>query len=67
MNIRKGYTALECERLRKSCNFTDDELAVFNGCTSGESRVSIAGKLHMSVATVDRRIRAIKHKIGKIM
>lgn len=31
------------------------------------SRVSIANKLNMSLATVDRRIKSIKRKIHKVI
>ncbi len=67
MNIRNEFTAAECERFRRDCNFTDDERAVFDIRVTGKSRVYISGKLNMSLSTVDRRIRDIKRKIYKII
>ncbi len=67
MNIRKEFTAAECERFRRDCNFTDDERAVFDIRVTGKSRVYISGQLNMSLSTVDRRIRDIKRKIYKII
>lgn len=49
------------------CNFTPDELAVFNLRVKDHSRIEIAMKLGMSESTVDRRIRGIKRKIHKVL
>lgn len=67
MNIRREFTEPECERFRRECNFTDEERAVFDIRVTGKSRVYIADRLHMSVATVDRRIGDIKRKIIKLI
>ncbi len=67
MNIRKEFTAAECERFRRDCNFTDDERAVFDIRVTGKSLVYISSQLNMSRSTVDRRIRDIKRKIYKVI
>ena len=67
MNIRNEFTEPECEWFRKVCNFTPDELAVFNLRVKDPSRIEIAIQLGMSESTVDRRIRGIKRKIHKVL
>lgn len=67
MNIRNEFTEPECERFRKECNFTAQELDVFNLRVKDHSIIQIQEKLNMSEATVNRRIRAIKNKIYKVM
>ena len=67
MNIRNEFTEPECEWFRKICNFTPDELAVFNLRVKDHSRIEIAIHLGMSESTVDRRIRGIKRKIHKVL
>lgn len=67
MNIKTEFTEPECEYFRRACNFTPDELAVFNLRVKANSRVEISMKLNMSESTVDRRIKNIKRKIYKIM
>lgn len=67
MNIRTEFTEPECEWFRNVCNFTPDELAVFNLRVKDNSRIQIAMQLKMSESTVDRRIRGIKRKIHKVL
>ena len=67
MNIRTEFTEPECEWIRNVCNFTPDELAVFNLRVKDNSRIQIAMQLKMSESTVDRRIRGIKKKIHKVL
>lgn len=67
MNLKKEFTEPECEYFRSQCNFTEEELKVFNLRVKDNSRVSIAIALNMSVATVDRRIKSIKRKIFKVL
>lgn len=67
MNIRNEFTEPECEWFRNVCNFTPDELAVFNLRVKDYSRIEIAMALKMSESTVDRRIRGIKKKIHKVL
>ncbi len=59
-------TAAECEKYRRDCNLTDEELAIFNLRVKNKSRVEISGSLALSSATADRRIRSIKNKIRKV-
>lgn len=67
MNIRNEFTEPECERFRRECNFTPEELAVFNLRVKDRSLVEIQMALGMSEATVTRRIRNIKKKIIKVI
>lgn len=67
MNIKTEFTEPECEYFRRWCNFTGEELAVFDLRVKDSSRVSIANKLNMLLATVDRRIKSIKRKIHKVI
>lgn len=67
MNLRTEFTEPECEWFREVCNFTQNELKVFNLRVKDHSRVEIAIKLGMSVSTVDRNIKGIKRKIHKVL
>lgn len=67
MNIKTEFTEPECERFRRECNFTDEERAVFDLRVRAHSIIEIQGKLNMSEATVNRRIRNIKRKIYKVL
>ena len=67
MNLRTEFTEPECEWFREVCNFTQNELNVFNLRVKDHSRVEIAMKLGMSVSTVDRNIKGIKRKIHKVL
>ena len=67
MNIKTEFTEPECEWFRQQCNFTPEELAVFNLRVKANSRVEISMKLNMSESTGDRRLKNIKRKIYKIM
>ena len=53
----------EREAVKAACSFTQDEEAVFDLKADGKSIIAIAMQLHMSDATVNRRIRSIKRKI----
>lgn len=66
MNIKTEFTRLECERFRRDCNFTPEERAVFDLAVQNKSNVQIGVELHLSSATVERRIRAVKKKIIKV-
>lgn len=61
------FTKPECDYLREQCNFTDSEQAVFDMRCKGVSIVAIAITMHMSEKSVNRRIRAVKAKIAKVM
>lgn len=67
MNIKTEFTEPECDRFRRECNFTDEERAVFDLRVRAHSIIEIQGKLNMSEATVNRRIRNIKRKIYKVL
>lgn len=67
MNIKTEFTESECQRFRNECNFTPQELAVFNLRVKDHSLVQIQDKLNMSESTVTRRIRNIKKKIAKVI
>lgn len=67
LNIKTEFTEPECERFREQCNFTDEELAVFNLRVKNNSIVQIQDKLHMSESMVNRRIKNIKKKILKVI
>lgn len=67
MNIKTEFTELECARFRRDCNFTEDELAVFNLRVKAHSVIEIQHKLNMSESTVNRRIKSIKRKIYKVI
>lgn len=66
MNLKTELTEPECEYFRKMCNFTDDELKVFDLRVKNKSLVEITFALNMSESAVCRRIRNIKHKINKV-
>lgn len=65
--LKGEFTGPECDYLRQSCNFTREELEVFNLRVAGCSLVEIALELSMSERTVDRRIAGIKRKIVRVI
>lgn len=67
MNIKTEFTRLECDRFRRDCNFTPEELAVFDLAVRNKSNVQIGAELGMSQATVSRRIKAVKRKIIRVI
>lgn len=67
MNLRTEFTEVECERFRRLCNFTPDEMEIFNRRVKDQSIIKITGELNMSEATVNRRIKNIKRKICKVI
>lgn len=67
MNIKNEFTKPECERFRRECNFTNEELAVFDLRVKASSIIEIQHALNMSESTVNRRIKSIKKKIYKVM
>lgn len=66
MNIKKDLTVPEAERLRALCNFTDEERAVFDLRIRDKSVVEISMALHLSVASIKRRLQSIRTKIAKV-
>lgn len=72
MNIKNEFTEPECERFRRECNFTEDERAIFDLRVKDKTIIQIQEELskqnrNMSEATINRRIKAIKRKIDKVM
>ena len=72
MNIKTEFTQPECDRFRRECYFSDEELAVFDLRVKNKTVVQIQlllaeQNLPMSESTINRRIRSIKRKIYKIM
>ena len=58
-----SLTKPEVEEIRTNCNFTDDELKVFNGLVKGNSVSRIAMDCCMSERTVERKFEKINFKI----
>ena len=67
MNLKKQFTKLECDRFREVCNFTPDELEVFELRIQNKSNLEISYRLNISESTVYRRLRNIKRKISKVL
>lgn len=72
INIKKKFVEAECERFRRECNFTNDEMAIFNLRVKNMTIAEIFYRLNeqgipMSESTINRRIRDIKEKIYKVM
>lgn len=67
MNLKTEFTEIECDRFRRDCNFTPDELNVFNLRVKDHSIVEISMRLNPSESTVSRKIKNIKRKIVKVL
>ena len=67
MNIKTEFTEPECEYFRKTCNFTDEEMQLFNMRVKGKSIVEIAIKESLSDSSVKRKLRNVKRKINKVL
>lgn len=65
--LLKEFTVPECEKFRALCNFTDEEMQVFDLRVKGKSIVEIQLSLNLSESTVNRRIKDIKKKIHKVL
>lgn len=66
-NPLSEYTHPELEYFRQECNFTPDELAVFNLWSRDWSMVHIGMELSMSESTVKRRRSDIKRKLNRVL
>lgn len=67
----KEFTAIECDKFRRDCNFTPEELIIFNLRVQDTSLVALQERLKemnifMSSRTLDRRLSSIKKKIVKV-
>lgn len=58
-----SLTKPEVEEIKTNCNFTDDELKVFNGLVKGNTVSRIALDCCMSERTVERKFEKINSKI----
>ena len=58
-----SLTKPEVEEIKTNCNFTDDELKVFNGLVKGNTVSKIAMDCCMSERTVERKLEKINSKI----
>lgn len=58
-----SLTKPEVEEIKTNCNFTDDELKVFNGLVKGNTVSRIAMDCCMSERTVERKFEKINSKI----
>ena len=58
-----SLTKPEVEEIKANCNFTDDELKVFNGLVKGNTVSRIALDCCMSERTVERKFEKINSKI----
>ena len=67
LHLKGEFTKPECDRFRELCNFTEDERKVFDLRVKGKSIVEISMSLCMSDRTVNRRIKAIKRKIYRVL
>ena len=67
MRLKGGLTRPEVDRLRELCNFTAEELAVFDLLVQGKSIIEISLIIHASTATVERRMRSIRAKTARVM
>lgn len=61
------FTEPELRIFRKECNFTDDELQVFNLKAKNKSIVYIAMQMNISEAQVSKLTARIKKKILKVI
>ena len=66
MRLKGGLTRPEADRLRDMCNFTAEEMAVFDLLIQGKSIVEISMSVHTSTSTVERRMRSIRAKTARV-
>ena len=59
-------TKPELEEILKNANFTDEEEKIFLLASKGKSLLEISYRCSVSERTVNRKIKKIKEKIGKI-
>ena len=66
MNLKHDLTTPEADRLRALCNFSDEELQVFDLRIKDKSVVEISMALNLSTASVKRRLQSISRKVEKV-
>ena len=57
-------TKRELEEIYRNANFTEEEEKIFWMLAGGKSLEQISAKTFLPIATVNRRVRSIKDKIG---
>lgn len=57
-------TKPELEEIYRNANFTEEEEKIFWMLAGGKSLEQISAKTFLPIATVNRRVRSIKDKIG---
>lgn len=57
----------EISYLREHCNFTEDELKVFNARTKGETLVAISISMCMSESYVSKVHKRVKEKVRRAL
>lgn len=61
------FVEWELDYFRKSCNFSDEELAYFNLRARGKSNVQIALEMNVSEPKVSILAKRVKNKIIKVL
>lgn len=61
------FVEWELQKFRDECNFTDEELEVFELKARNKSNEYIAQNLHISLSKTNRLIKRIKTKIIKVI
>lgn len=56
----------EADRFRALCNFSDEELSIFNLRVRDKQVVEISMALGMTESTVKRRLRRIQDKVERV-
>lgn len=68
MNLGKYLSSMikpELDNLKEICNFTDEELEVFDRLAKGQSIQAVALSEAIACSTVSNRIKSIQNKINK--
>ena len=65
MDLSK-YAKQKIEEWRNGLNLTEEEEQIFLLLTKGKSRQIIAGRMKLSMRTIDRRIAAIRKKMEQM-
>lgn len=66
MKIR-DFTVPELDKLRKLCNFTEDELEFFNLRARDKSNTEISMAMNVSLPQVSKLAKRVKDKIKRIL
>ena len=63
----RNFTVPELNKLRKLCNFTDDERTYFNLRSKDYSNVQIALAMNVSESQVSKLAKRVKSKIYRVL